>query len=341
MKRINVKQGTLAWEKARQNRIGGSEVFDIVRYYATDQELQNCGFNAEDFRSEKPYTTAWALYHKVLNDGLYHKEELAPEFAEYGHAIEPYGVYVMNRRRVKKLKPGRVYADERLIASLDAEGIAEECDIVPFDYGNGKPKLGQRFACEQKSMMPDMVKRGVPFKYIVQAQYQIQCVKAHFFILQVMILDTDTPFIRGKICQMSRQKRYEYLDEHLKVLNLYFANNEHLGRLIEVSLERFFDDVENRREPTPFIKYDSTKNIIESIRLNSAFNKDAVVECDLQAYIDAKRLMDFNDEERKVVLQCMVELAKVNNACKFKGQGYTAFFDKAGRFHVKEEKVCS
>ena len=108
MKRINVKQGTLAWEKARQNRIGGSEVFDIVRYYATDQELQNCGFNAEDFRSEKPYTTAWALYHKVLNDGLYHKEELAPEFAEYGHAIEPYGVYVMNRRRVKKLKPGRV-----------------------------------------------------------------------------------------------------------------------------------------------------------------------------------------------------------------------------------------
>ena len=51
--------------------------------------------------------------------------------------------------------------------------------------------------------------------------------------------------------------------------------------------------------------------------------------------------MDFNDEERKVGQQWTVELAKVNKACKFKGQGYTAFFDKAGRFHVKEEKVCS
>ena len=341
MKRIKVKQGTLDWEKLRQTRIGGSEVFDIIRYYATDEELQNCGFNAEDFKAEKPYTTAWSLYHKIVNDGLYHKEDLSPEFAEYGHAVEPYGVYVMNKSRAKKLKPGRVYANERLVASLDAEGIAEECDIVPFDYGVGKPKLGQRFACEQKSMMPEMVKRGVPFKYIVQAQYQIQCTKAHFFILQIMILDEDTQFIRGKICQMSRPKRYEYLDEHLKVLNLYFANNEHLGQLIEVCLDRFFRDVDNKNEPTPYIKYDSTRNIIESIRLNSAFNKDAVIECDLQAYIDAKKLMDFNDEERKVVLQCMVELAKVNNACKFKGQGFTAYFDKAGRFHVKEEKVCS
>ena len=54
MKKVKLKQGTLAWEKARESRIGSSEVFDIVRYYSTDEELQNCGINAEDFKSEKP-----------------------------------------------------------------------------------------------------------------------------------------------------------------------------------------------------------------------------------------------------------------------------------------------
>ena len=87
LKKTKLKQGTLAWEKARATRIGGSEVFDIVRYYATDEELQNCGINAEDFKSEEPYTTAWALYHKIINDGVYKSEALAPEYAEEVIAI--------------------------------------------------------------------------------------------------------------------------------------------------------------------------------------------------------------------------------------------------------------
>ena len=81
MKKVKLKQNTLSWEKARSTRIGSSEVFDIVRYYASDDELQNCGINAERFREESPYTTAWALYHKILNDGVYKREELAPEYA--------------------------------------------------------------------------------------------------------------------------------------------------------------------------------------------------------------------------------------------------------------------
>ena len=70
MKKVKIKQGTLAWEKLRETRIGSSEVFDIVKYYVSGEELQNCGINAEAFYAEKPYTTTWALYHKLLNDGL-------------------------------------------------------------------------------------------------------------------------------------------------------------------------------------------------------------------------------------------------------------------------------
>lgn len=336
MKRVKLKQGTLSWEKARSMRIGSSEIFDIVRYYATDDELQYCGFNAEAFRSEKPYTTAWALYHKMQNDGFYKKEALAPEFAEYGHAVEPYGVYKLQKGRQKRLRPGVVYANERLIASLDIEGTAEEVDIVPFDYGRGTPKIGQRFVCEQKSMLPNMVKNGLPFKYIVQAQYQITKTKADFYILQLMVLKIDdTPFNRGKICQMSRKAKYKFLDENMTVTHYYFKNNEHLARLIEKCIQLFFEDVDAHREPRPFIEFDSAKNIIESIRLNALYN-DTPFDLDLDAYKKAKDEEDAAVQKRKALLQGIVDTAKEYNVCRFRsGDGTTAQFAKDGSFRMR------
>lgn len=335
MKRVKVNQGTLQWEQIRESRIGSSEVYDIVRYYASDEELQNCGINAEDFRREKPYTTAWALYHKMQGDGFFKREALAPEFAEYGHAVEPYGVKLLQKGRKKRLKPGVVYADKRLIASLDIEGIAEEIDIRPFDYGNGKPKIGQRFVCEQKSMMPIVVKHGVPFKYIVQAQYQIMSTGADFFILQIMVLKDDTVFNRGKICQMSHRKRYEYLDNNMVVSHFYFRNNEHLAQLIRECLNRFFDDVDNNREPKPFLEVDSTQNVIESIRLNALYNDKMTVEYDLTEYIRAKDEENRATAVRKKLLQDIVDKAMEYNACRFKmDDGTTALFAKNGSFRV-------
>ena len=340
MKKVKLKQGTLAWENARATRIGGSEVFDIVRYYATEQELQNCGINPERFKEEKPYTTAWALYHKVLDDGEYQREELAPEFAEYGHAVEPYGLYVLQKSHQKRLKAGEVYADDRLIASLDISGTAEKVDIRPFDRGSGSPKLGQRFVCEQKSMMPQMVKNGIPYKYLVQAQYQLMTTGADFYILQLMVLKNDTVFERGKIVQMSLKKRKEYLADKLSVSNFYIASNEHLAALIKTCLERFFKAVEERNEPTPFIATDSQKNIIHSIRCNSLFSKERVISCGaaIKNYLKAKARVDAAEQDRKDMLQrFFIERAKELNGCKFKDEdGNTAQFSASGAFLVKE-----
>ncbi|MBR6729449.1 MAG: hypothetical protein IKL80_04730 [Clostridia bacterium] len=336
MKRTKLKQGTLDWERARETRIGSSEVFDIVKYYATDEELQYCGFNAEAFRAEKPYTTVWALYHKMLQDGFYKKEALPPEFAEYGHAVEPYGVRELQKGRAKKLKPGPVYANERLIASLDIEGVAEEADMIPFTYGMGTPNIGQRFVCEQKTMLPSVIKNGLPFKYIIQAQYQIMQTKADFFILQLMVLKDDTVFNRGRICQMPRKVRYEYLDGNLKVAHYYFKNNTHLEKLIEKCLDLFFRDVDNRKEPTPFIEYDNAKNIIESIRLNALYNDKLTLSYDLAAYKSAKDEEELAISRRKAILQSIVELAKENNACRFRSEdGTTAAFAKDGSFRMR------
>lgn len=340
MNKTKLKQGTLEWEKARLTRIGGSEVFDIVRYYATDEELQNCGINAERFKEEKPYTTAWALYHKLLNDGIYQRQSLPPEFAEYGHAVEPYGLKVLQTGRTHKLKPGEVYASDKLIASLDISGVSEDIDVRPFNYGGGFVPVGKKFVCEQKTMMPTVIKRGLPFKYIVQAQYQITMTKADFYILQIMVLGNDTVFERGKITQMTKKKRAEYLKDKMSVNMLYFANNPHLSALIKVCLERFFADVDNRREPKAYIVHDTQKNIIESIRINTAYNKNLTLTYDLTEYLKAKEEADEAEEKRKAELQKITEQAKEYNASRFTTEDgkLTGSFSAAGAFLLKERE---
>lgn len=342
MKQAKVKQGTRAWESLKEKRIGSSEVFDIVRYYATDNELQNCGLNPEAVREEKPFTTAWALYHKMLGDGIYQKGLLPPELAEYGHAVEPYGLALLQEGRKMKLRHGEVFIDDRLIASLDISGISEEIDERDFDYGNGRVLPDMKFVCEQKSIMPNVLKNGLPIKYVIQAQYQITMTAADFFILQVMVLNEDTVFERGKITQLSQQgikKLTEYLDGKIKVSHIYFNNNEQLAALIRICLKRFFDAVETRIEPTPFIATDSQKNIIESIRINSFYNKDMALKFDLKPYIEAKAAAEKAEKERLEHLQIIVNAAKYFNASKFySADGASGNFDARGAFLVKMPK---
>ncbi|MGN0960625.1 MAG: hypothetical protein ACI4PF_00330, partial [Christensenellales bacterium] len=171
MKKVKIKQGTRAWECLKDNRIGSSEIFDIVRYYATDTELQNCGIDAHKFKEELPFVSTWALYHKMLNDGVYQKALLEPSLAEYGLAMETYGLHILQQNREFRLRKGEVFVADKLIASLDISGISEEIDDKDFDYGDGKVPLGQPFVCEQKTIMP--YKTTLPLKYIIQAQYQI------------------------------------------------------------------------------------------------------------------------------------------------------------------------
>lgn len=339
MEKVKLTQGTLQWEQAREVRIGSSEVFDIVRYYARPDELQNCGISSEQIMEEAPYTSAWALYHKMRGDGLYHREALAPEYAEYGHAVEPYGVYLLQKGRKHKLRPGEVYASQRLIASLDIAGVSEPCDCVPFDVGYGMAEAGKRFVCEQKSMHPDRYRAGMPIKYIIQAQYQAAMVDADFFLLQVMVLHNDTVFERGKITQMSTAQRRRYLSEHMDVHHLYFRYSEALAALLSVCLDRFFADVDSDNEPTPFIAQDSTKYIISSIRGNTYFSQDSTIPFDLTAYVDAKTRQENAEQERKAILQAVVEQAKASNAVKFLGpDGTSASFSKDGKFLVRPPK---
>lgn len=340
MKKLNIKQGTRAWETAKESRIGSSEIFDIVRYYATDIELQNCGIDAKKFKEELPFVSTWALYHKLINDGVYQKALLDPALGEYGLAMEYYGLKLLQQNRVSKLKKGQVYISDKLIASLDISGISEEIDVRNFDYGGGKIKPGLNFVCEQKTITP--YKDHLPLKYVIQAQYQITMSKHKFFMLQLMILENDTDFERGKIVSLantSKSKFLNYVKDKVRVQYVFFNHNEALSQLIKVCLDRFFNDVDNRKEPTPYIQVDSISNIIVSIRQNSFYNPDLTKEFDLSSYANAKSIYDEADKNKKAEMQKIIEFALQNNCCKFVSpSGHTASFASNGRFLLKEPK---
>ena len=340
MKKIKIKQGTRAWENAKETRIGSSEVFDLVRYYASDSELYNCGIDAKKFKEELPFVSTWALYHKILNDNVYQKAILDPSLAEYGLAMEHYGLKVLQEGRQLRLKKGEVFISDKLIASLDISGISEDIDIKPFDYGNGSVPLCRKFVCEQKTISP--FKDHLPLKYIIQAQYQISMSKASFFILQAMILENDTPFERGKIVSLAnsnKKKFYEYVKDRVKVQHIYFAHNEALSRLITICINRFFKDVESRKEPTPYLQIDSARNIIISVRQNSFYNPDLIKEYDLTDYIEKKKAVDDAERNKKEAMQKIINFAMENNCSRFVCKsGYTASFSSDGKFLIKPPK---
>ena len=153
-----------------------------------------------------------------------------------------------------------------------------------------------------------------------------------------MVLENDTVFERGKITQMSKKKRAEYLKDKMSVNMLYFANNPHLSALIKKCLDRFFSDVDNRKEPTAYIAHDTQRNIIESIRINTAYNKDLTLTYDLTEYLKAKEEADKAEEKRKYELQKIIEQAKEYNASRFKTDDgkLTGSFSAAGAFLLKE-----
>ena len=340
MKKIKIKQGTRVWEQVKESRIGSSEVFDIVRYYATDNELLNCGIDAKIFKEELPFVSTWSLYHKMLKDGIYQKPLLDPALGEYGLVMEKYGLKILQENRKNKLKKGQIYVSDKLIASLDISGVSEDIDVRNFDFGTGRIKPGEKFVCEQKTISP--YKDHLPLKYVIQAQYQIMMSKHKFFMLQLMILDNDTDFERGKIVSLaniSKKKFFDYVKDKVKIQYVYFNNNEALSQLIKTCIDRFFKDVEERKEPRPYIHVDNISNIITSIRQNSFYNPNLTKEFDLSEFVEAKKDYDIANENKKQAMQKIIEFAMINNCSKFISQdGYKGSFSSNGRFLLKEPK---
>jgi len=89
MKQLTLKQNTQNWLDYKKDKIGSSEIFGLIRYYITDQELQNVGINSDQF-SEDPYVTAFQLYHKFKNPAIYIEPGFDEHLGKFGKRIEEF-----------------------------------------------------------------------------------------------------------------------------------------------------------------------------------------------------------------------------------------------------------
>ena len=86
-----IKQGSEEWLKAKQARIGGSEIYAIAYYYC-QKELQTIGV---DLIKDQPFQTALELFLRV-KFGV-DQEAISVVSSEFGSGMEDYvlTIYVL------------------------------------------------------------------------------------------------------------------------------------------------------------------------------------------------------------------------------------------------------
>ncbi len=181
---IKLKQKSNAWLDLKDTRIGSSEIYGLVKYYIKDEELESLGINSTEFK-EKPYTTAWEIWHKFMSKDIYVRKPLEWVLAEYGNSIEKFAFKWIQKKENFKygecaFNEGEVYTNDNdiRIASLDIEAMINSTEIFQDSNGNDiSLKDDNEFVVEVKAMSKFKVSKdkiitsGVDWKYILQLQY--------------------------------------------------------------------------------------------------------------------------------------------------------------------------
>ena len=265
LKEVELKQKSNEWLNLKDTKIGSSEIYGLVKNYIKPEELESVGINSYEF-TEKPYTTAWELYHKFVNRDLWIRKPLTWVLSEFGNSMEKFAIRWIRKKENFKygdavFKEGAVYASENdiRIASLDIEATVNSTDIIQDANGNNIA-LGQDrdFLVEVKGMSKFKAKKdkiltdGVDWKYILQLQYQLWCKDVNWGIISVFELMSDTLDKRGYIIRCAEtmnKKDYKYIDEATKKKMFFYKRLPQYAKIFELALKRFQDDVKFKNEP--------------------------------------------------------------------------------------------
>jgi hypothetical protein len=254
---INVKQLSNEWYSLKSKTIGSSEIYALIFHYITPNELQKSGINADEF-TEKPYTTAWHLYHKFQNPHCYVDFELNTSAATFGRKIEEYALHYLQSKDENnaQYKRGSVYVDGISIASLDIEGKALGCNIINDINGYAISTADdQDFVVEVKaqsnfqSAKNKIITNGIDWKFIFQLQYQMMISKLNWGKILVFNLNSDNEFERGRISEMSKQRLIKYIELHSKCYEFTYKARAEYQFLITKAIERFETDLLMHNEP--------------------------------------------------------------------------------------------
>ena len=256
-----IKQNSAKWHNLKKSRIGSSEIFTLVSYYNTQEQLQNAGVDIDKFK-DSAYITAYQLYHKLKNPKLYNEPLFCDKLSQFGSRIEDYVFNLVQKKSaLATYKRGRVIynkdgGNDIKIASIDIEGKANSRQIIEDCNGNKISLVDSpNFIVECKGMSnfkafhKDIANIGVDYQYIFQLQYQLYCSGFDWGKIFVVSLDSDSEWTRSAIVHMPKAKAFKYLDKNSKHYEFIYKARPEYFFLIKNALERFQFDLRAGVEP--------------------------------------------------------------------------------------------
>lgn len=270
MKKINIKQRSIEWHNLRATRVGASEAWALVQYYATDSELLAAGIDPKLARDEinKPYKSAYALYQQIK--GNPYPASIDIWDSQYGEAVEAWV-----RAQYATAPKAEVFYDKTNICSLDLA----DAENGPWAAPVVEVKSRRQIAAE--------------FPLSWQMQVSLQCRAkgvTHAGILQIAMKSFDERLrtcVAFSYMNSTRKKFLRYFDGIEKELDFRtYERNDRLLALYDVCAGRFWSDVNADKTPWPILADEPNSSAV-TVLLGS-FVRTGMY--DLSRYIELKNL---------------------------------------------------
>jgi len=310
MKKINVKQRSLGWYNLRATRIGASEAWGILRYYATEQELLNVGIDPLEAKQEVPYSTSYRLYKKMI--GTPEDSKISIYDAQFGEAME---FWVKSKFTSKP--SSNVYIDKNNIVSLDIAG------------GSGAPWVAPIIEIKTRREIADkpLLSWRIQMSLQCRAEGSSEC-----GLLQIALFGFDE-VLRGRVGfayeKLNHKKFLEFMENLEKeiVFDLY-QRDDRLLALYDVCMERFLKDVSDKNPPIPVIAEEPTTAAIGEL-IGSYTGQ---TEYNLKRYLKLKRLGnlikdELDKEKQSIFVKCINTMSisvfdEFGNSGKFNARSF-------------------
>lgn len=320
---MKIKYKSLAWEQARGKRIGSSEVFGLIQYYATDNELLNVGIDPIEFRRENAFYSAFFLYHKMIGtDGL-KSESLPISLGEYGLASEAWAEHILKKQGITA-ESQAVYVTDRCIAS---------CDLITPD-GVVEIKTVNRFNRAE----------GMSWRTNIQHQYQMWVSGIHTGKIFEIVLKNDNTELRCWLAGLFAGSKKKFLKQmDIIALDFIYEDNYNpaFGVLFEAVMTRFLNDITNRNEPNISKIWAMDKKHILMDRVKSGLTVIDPIKYNLSDYVEKKSVYDVAKEQYDMAKSGIIDLMYMSDCDTMidEASGLQLKIDSRGAVREKKIKI--
>lgn len=251
----NIVQGTDEWLEAKQETIGGSEIYSLIHHYCA-KELQEMGFN---LFKEKPFRTVQEMFLKVFFDAKL--GSIDPVFSEFGNGMESFIAYKLGKElpmlNIERTKDFIINESFNNLAACSPDGYCEFQDnnssLQDFDETCTISKANGRGLLEFKTAnyFAGFEEGGSKLQYIIQLQYNMMISRCNWGILAVITPKQesyDEPFFKGRMLEKVESSKLEEVNQYYDMQHYIYPVLPVFQGLITKALIMFKRDLDGYKE---------------------------------------------------------------------------------------------